>query len=407
MSSVTNTRINLASINYNPKQEEKVGALSPKAKAHPLLAWVKPAAYTTLTVAGLAAIYFVGSAISSSLTLDPTPDTQANSDAIQLFTSYTTGNPSRLDTGSSDSSLPYLSKITGINGSSSPTLGPTPDTQANSDAIQLFTSYTTGNPSRLEMSRKVRDNHIAYCQKHGYKYDVYEKNLADTGSSDSSLPYWSKIAGINRFLESGLRNGSSWIVWMDDDEVILDGKIRMEQWIQDHGGKDPNIHVIVTEDSQMELNTGVLIVRNSDVSRKFFKELWEMRHLPSSRNQAFSYSQCPAQSCCHEQEAMIDLLKTRPEYHEFVHIIPQTGADGIGINTFERFNHYDGDRSDPWTKKYPMHLQYNDPDKSRCKSGDFACQCTGLATNGQRQRADPFTNLRAECIDSLLARVQL
>src|SRR5271170_6503351 len=68
---VTSTRFNLEASNYNAQRQEKVDALSPKAKRLPT--WVKPVAYTALTIAGLAAIYFAGPVIFSSSTPVPTP----------------------------------------------------------------------------------------------------------------------------------------------------------------------------------------------------------------------------------------------------------------------------------------------------------------------------------------------
>jgi len=64
---VLNTSFNLASSkNYDAKQEEKADVLAPKASHLPT--WVKPVAYTALTIAGIVAIYFATSAISSSTT---------------------------------------------------------------------------------------------------------------------------------------------------------------------------------------------------------------------------------------------------------------------------------------------------------------------------------------------------
>jgi hypothetical protein len=70
---ITNLSFNLASSNYNAKQEKKVEALAPKAKRLPT--WVKPVAYTAFTIAGIAAIYFAASAISSSTTPGSPPGT--------------------------------------------------------------------------------------------------------------------------------------------------------------------------------------------------------------------------------------------------------------------------------------------------------------------------------------------
>lgn len=270
--------------------------------------------------------------------------------------------------------------------------------------IRIFTSYTTDNPERLSLSRKVANNHSEYCTKHGYDYKVYERNLADLGYFDTSLPYWSKIAGINEILAK--RSGKelpSWIVWLDDDAIVLNESIKMDEFIHNHGGSDPNTHVIITSDvphAGTKVNTGVLMVRNSEESKRFFNELFQMRHKKIYKNSGWTtYSQCPNQICLHEQEAMHDLLNQQPEYRKIVKIIPQTDENGIGVNTFERFNHIDDRRN--------MYLNYNgDPASSRCKPQDFICQCTGLATRGRRDWNDQPSNLREECIDGLLKKVK-
>ena len=276
------------------------------------------------------------------------------------------------------------------------------------EQITIFTSYTTEKQDRLKMSRLVEKNQKAYCQRYGYKYIAYEENLADS-LLNPSLAYWSKIAGINRFLEAETdAERPSWVVWLDDDAIVLNGDNRMEKFILGHGGSDQNVHVIVTKDvphAQTELNTGVLMVRNSDTSRKFFKELWDRRH--TTNRSGYPYSTCPAQICLHEQEAMHDLIQENPSYREFVKIIPQTDISGIGINTFERFNHYDFERTDPNTGQ-SLYLDYGkDPQGSKCKDDAFICQCTGLAIKGTRHSLkDVPTNLRLECIESLLEKAK-
>jgi|GEM_PF-2585194 len=232
-----------------------------------------------------------------------------------------------------------------------------------------------------------------------YEYipDTYKNAI------NHSLPYWSKIAGINQLLDQSAGDDKTcWIVWLDDDAIVMNSKIQMEEFIQSHGGSDPDVHVIVTKDipGSTDVNTGVLIVRNSEKSREFFKELWEMRHQPVYANgQYTTYGSCPNQGCLHEQQAMQDLLRNDrwagKKYQKAVNIIPQR-SNGPGLNTFERFSHLDDNRF--------MYLNYdNDPKESRCQSGDFICQCTGLATKGRRSWGDPPTNLRMECIDGLLA----
>ena len=271
--------------------------------------------------------------------------------------------------------------------------------------IHVFTSYTTDSPDRLGMSRKVRNQQESYCKNKGYEYSAFERNLALQNPSDPfPLPFWSKIAGINQLLEKDSK--TEWIVWLDDDAVVMNPNIDMKQFIQDHGGLDLNTHVIVTKDvhgAATDLNTGVLLVRNSDISRQFFRDLWAVRDQPIA-GQGYSYSNCANQLCLHEQQAMHDLLKNpdqfnKPDYKKYVKIIPQRDENGVGINTFERSSHFDHGRN--------MQLNYNDPLGSKCnKEKDFVCQCTGLAAKGQRPGDSGIKNLREVCIDELIQSAQ-
>jgi hypothetical protein len=260
--------------------------------------------------------------------------------------------------------------------------------------IKVFTSYTTDNPERLSMSHKVVANQKAYCKDNGYLYEVYEKNLAP-----DSLPYWSKIAGINRLLAS--KRPAEWIVWLDDDAVIVNQKIKLAKVIQDLSAQHPEANVFVTKDvphADTQLNTGVLIVRNSDISRNIFQKIWEMRNqvVPRFAAQRYTYGKCPSQLCLHEQEAMHNLLIDHPVYQKNVKIIPQRDSAGLGINTFRRFNHYDDNRGG-------MPLSYGgDPSTSTYRQGDFITQCTGLSTKGRREVNSPQENLREACIDELI-----
>ena len=268
--------------------------------------------------------------------------------------------------------------------------------------VTLFTSYTIDNPERLEMSRMVAANQRQYCEKLGCEYVVFEENLAAP-----SLPYWSKIKGILQLWKKNTPD--EWIVWIDDDAIITNPSIDLLEFINSHGGSDPNTDVIVTQDSRSAeswctaVNTGILIVRKSYFSYSFFSKLWRMRDDPV---RGYTYGTCPNQKCLHEQQAMHDLLRSDHEYFKHVRIIPQRDERGIGFNVFQRFNHYDVQRD--------MYLDYDgDPSSTRFRRGDFIAQCTGLATVGvpasMRGIAESegsgnlqTTNFRFECVKDLI-----
>ena len=187
--------------------------------------------------------------------------------------------------------------------------------------LLIFTSYTKDNPVRAEMSRSVAKNQRDYARLYGYSYQEYPENLAvelnEQGEVIKSwLPYWSKIAGINRILnheEKGINTDPDWIVWMDDDAVVTNPKIKMEDVIYHYKGQDEQTYFIVTEDSQSQknknipLNSAILFIKNNEWSRDFFKKIWEMRTKPVP-GRLDTYGDCPNQSCLHEQQAITDLI---------------------------------------------------------------------------------------------------
>ncbi len=267
--------------------------------------------------------------------------------------------------------------------------------QPKDPEICIFTSYTTDDPERLKMSRFVAKNHQEYAKAQGYDYRVFEENLAP-----GSLPYWSKIGGTIKYLNGEVSScpNPKWVVWLDDDALFTNPNIRVEEVITDHTphfslralGLASEPHVIVTKDAVSDLgwttslNTGVLFARNSEESREVMGKLYEMRFDPAYN--------CPEQKgCLHEQEAFHDLLQGEPM--DAVEIIEQRGHR-FGINTFERYNHFDDKRD--------MYLDYSsDPWRNRFHKGDFIAQCTGMAVEGHTWGDERVRNLRRECIEEL------
>lgn len=268
--------------------------------------------------------------------------------------------------------------------------------------ICIFTSYTTDNPTRLAMSESVAENQRAYAKKQGYEYLVYRENMAvelspEEGQSKTWLPYWSKIAGINKILnnqETALKNAPEWIVWIDDDALITNENIKAQEIIDHYAPEGSEINFFVTEDSMshvrkdIPLNSAVLFIKNNDWSREFFQAVWEMRTKPAPPDGKHTYGECPNQVCLHEQQAITDLMRGSNDWLKHIKVIRQRDRDdpvgGWGINTFHRWNHFDSRRCQRFNYD-------NDASGTRWKKGDFIGQCTGLVVE-----------LRAECIDQLM-----
>lgn len=284
--------------------------------------------------------------------------------------------------------------------------------------ICLFTSYTEDNPTRLKMSKLVAANQYSYAKKQGYEYLVYPQNMANEDEIfEEWLPYWSKIAIINKILnnqEPRLEKTPEWLVWLDDDAPITNKDIKVEEIIKHYAPEGSNINFLVTQDSMshknehIPLNSAVLFVKNNEWSRKFFQKVWEMKseivpqeHLYQNckdqvcPTKTYTYGNCPSQSCLHEQQAITELMKRSTNWWkpytvwgDNIKIIPQRDMNdpkgGWGINTFHRWDHFDRERR--------FSLKYNnDAPGSRWQENDFIGQCTGLAIDA-----------RIDCINQLL-----
>jgi len=275
--------------------------------------------------------------------------------------------------------------------------GPVPQNSLPPSSICVLTSYTSDNKERLAMSQLVANDQRKYASERGYHYLEYPENMAK-----GNEPYWSKIASINHILnnkEQSLSSLPKWIVWLDDDAVVQDHGVKIEDVIRHYEEENPELKVIITEDAMshvlphIPLNTGVMFIKNDEWSKEFFQKAWETRNeqVPGER---YTYANCPAQSCLHEQQVITELRK-REGLDRQVMIIPQ--RDKWAINTFCRENHYDVKRN--------MHLRYNaDKFSARCREGDFISQCTGLATSGISEWGDSSSpeNLRLKCIQQVL-----
>jgi hypothetical protein len=265
----------------------------------------------------------------------------------------------------------------------------------------VFTAYTTDNPARTSLSRKVAANQAQYCAKRGYEHLTFETNLAqDVAKGEKILPYWAKIAGMNKLLNDPTLSHKKWFVWMDDDLIVTNKQIKLEDVVLKVDLKGDE-SFFLTQDAESSIrkevpfNTAALFVKNNAKSRELFKALWQMRHSAPPNMPGTAYATCPNQSCLHEQQALTELLKKSPRFRSFTKIIPQR-VNGIGINTFHRPKHFDRDRH--------LFLDYNDPKETQWHQGDFLGQCTGLATNAWIPDVEHPVNLRERCVDQLIAR---
>jgi len=276
--------------------------------------------------------------------------------------------------------------------------------------IALLTAYTLDNPNRVRLSKAVSHNQHEYADRCGYQYVEHERNLAVEKTQEGTEivwePYWAKIVGINRILEAkeeAIGVQPEWIVWLDDDAIIGNKEIRFEDIIMQHTKDNPDIHVIITQDSMshqipsIPLNSAVLIIKNNQWSREFFQRVWAMRNV-NVPGQSYTYGNCKNQICLHEQQAITDIYQSDRGVQAHLKIVSQRNEHTrVGMNTFSRETHYDVKRG--FTVNYD-----NDLPSSKAQTGDFIIQCTGLATQGTLSGSQEVRNLREECVMRELAK---
>jgi galactosyl transferase GMA12/MNN10 family len=114
----------------------------------------------------------------------------------------------------------------------------------------------------------LRDNHVRYTDRHGYQYTYREKPVDPTRP-----PAWSKIRAVQEELMTPGR-GCEWVMWLDADAVIMNSTIPVESLLR---LAEPDADLIVTPDRRFGVSSGVWLIKNSDWSKRFLEEWWNMR----------------------------------------------------------------------------------------------------------------------------------
>jgi predicted O-methyltransferase YrrM len=116
-------------------------------------------------------------------------------------------------------------------------------------------------------------NKVDYCSRRDYALigiDVnYDNDLSDV--IDLTRPIaWSKVNLIRKVLES---KKYDYLVWIDADAYIMNMDIDLQEIIKSKCEGD--IDILLAQDYLM-INTGVMFIKNTDWSRKFFKSVYDV-----------------------------------------------------------------------------------------------------------------------------------
>ncbi|KAL0019751.1 hypothetical protein WJX77_012419 [Trebouxia sp. C0004] len=110
---------------------------------------------------------------------------------------------------------------------------------------------------------------LQYGNVHGY--DV----LLGLGNVDDELrKTWNKVAWMQKALNETAREDAEWILWMDLDTVAVESDIAFP--LADYEGKDLVLWIqpdLVLQGDAFQLNTGVMLMRNTDWSRQFIGDV--------------------------------------------------------------------------------------------------------------------------------------
>lgn len=154
-------------------------------------------------------------------------------------------------------------------------------------------------------------NKADYAEKHGYRlYDG--SSLIDT----TRPPGWSKIRAVQHLMREN--EGCDWVMWVDADTVFMNSDIEIESFLP----HDPSKDMIVGSDNGGGYNSGVFVLRNSQWSRKFLDNWWNMN----------SFVRPPGFSLSGDNNAMKALLGNMPDFEQHV-LVPARCT----LNSFAQF----------------------------------------------------------------------
>lgn len=149
-------------------------------------------------------------------------------------------------------------------------------------------------------------NKLGYAQKHGYQlWD--ESDRVDPNRP----PAWSKPLAVQRLFRE---EECDWVVWMDADTVIMNSEQRLEHVLPEH------YDLVITGDlHEPRKNNGVWMLRNSDWSRRFLDEWYNMTDFIAPVGYAYSGDQAAMNELMQQYPAKI-VSPPQCTFNSFVHL---------------------------------------------------------------------------------------
>ena len=146
-----------------------------------------------------------------------------------------------------------------------------------------------------------------YCKKHNYDY------IEDETVVDISRPLaWSKVLLLQKYLPS-----YDILVWIDADAMIMNLDQNLEEKIQLMKETD----IMVLGKTKIDINTGVIFIKNSPYSNSLLSRLYSMTDFINSTSW--------------EQTAFIHIYENEPDTREHILVLDNSYTPVIQSYWFE------------------------------------------------------------------------
>ncbi|KAG0347036.1 hypothetical protein BG004_000261 [Podila humilis] len=146
------------------------------------------------------------------------------------------------------------------------------DKARKSNIAVLTSSYIYADMCMAEASLPAVENKRTYAKRHNYDFVARGAEFSQE-LFRGRRPVWGKIGAIQKVLPH-----YEWLFWMDMDAVIADLDKDLREIIryaeQNHDHPEQELSMIVAQPKRDKiLNAGVLLIKNTEWSRKFFNEV--------------------------------------------------------------------------------------------------------------------------------------
>lgn len=185
--------------------------------------------------------------------------------------------------------------------------------------IVTYCSYASDN-SLPELASSV---HKVYAQRHGYEYAAFSEAWLAEGRPSA----WGKIKAVEKAMHD---TSLDWIVWADCDIFFMNTSITLDSVLLRYAGVmdgdrmvvDPNLHLMLTEDSQM-LNTAIFFMRRSAWSLDLLARVWGDENSPFLNHTWWEQAAFAHELLGKNHKRFMDVEDDASVYPREVAIIPQ------------------------------------------------------------------------------------